>query len=228
MAYTFSGTNVATDRIETNYTADITSFTCLATVYLTGYGGGGLGRIFDKAVSTAAQFGLFTNSSGTAGFELSRHYSGSANSQNWGWGSTISSPGFNNVFRLAISHSGVRTTDPILYLNGTVRSITNRANNGTNNISNSGAALIVANRVIGGSTRCLAGWMAEFAFYNTQLDNKILEAYSKGWSPNHFPSNRVIYLPLVRDSIDLHNNVISVVTATPVDSHPPMFNASLN
>lgn len=78
--------------------------------------------------------------------------------------------------------------------------------------------LTLGNRPPGG--RVIDGMLAEFAIWQGVLSDDVLQALSKGFSPSFWPNNRIVYVPLIRDTVDLHGTSIAN-SGTIVQPHCP-------
>lgn len=213
MAYSFSG---ATDRITTSYTAHTSAISILATFFRTGGGGGGNGSVLVRGGGVLYTILSWSNTSSLMLF--GRRFSGL---QTWSISGTAST---NTVYRVAISHGGPVGDLPTVFVNGTQATAT-VVTASSGNLNTTATAVNIGNG--SNDTRNWAGWIAEVAYYNAQLDSKFLQAYSNSWSPKNFLPNRTSYLELLRDAADAHKGAVTVTGAVSTSSHPAMFNPAI-
>lgn len=145
-----------TDKIVTTHTTLNTSTSWCQWIWLTGAGGGGFGRLFDKDSGTTGRRVLFyDNVAGTLQFDAAW----TTTIGQW----TIAAPATGAWHHLCITYNASATTnDPIFYLDNTTPAVT-EANAPTGTLQTNTGAYIIGNRA--DDLRNLNGRDAEFAVW---------------------------------------------------------------
>lgn len=206
-----------TDKIVTNYTACHTLSTWSLQFWLTGAGGGGLGRLFDKDGTTTGQrVLLYDNAAGLLRF-------GAAWTALNTW--VITAPATGMWHHLCVTYDGSSTTnDPVFYLNGTTPAVTDEAGPGGTLQTNTGAYHF-GNR--SDDTRNLNGRLANTAHWDRILTAPEALALGNGVSPSYFRNNLKFHYPLIgrySPEFDDVAGAVGTVTGTAVQPHPRIFN----
>ena len=167
-------------------------------------------------------FGTDPTTGGKLGFlwisgalTLRQEYSGARG--DW----TISDPSldaYHNI--LLVCDFSSDANDPVIYVDGTSVTVTEVSTpSGTRD---TGIDNIVLGEVMAGSNDLDAS-MAEFYFWDTLLTQADASILAAKFSPNFVrPGNRILYIPLVRDVLEVVQGIAMTVTGTSVVAHPPM------
>jgi hypothetical protein len=71
------------------------------------------------------------------------------------------------------------------------------------------------------------GDIAEFGYWvNRVLSDAEMAALGKGYTPNHLPRNLAVYVPLLRDNVNVMGTGQPTLTGTTVVAHPPVIRPS--
>lgn len=203
----------STDRIETPAAVTPTAITIVVRVNRDGgVGGGTFGRIFDRVNGSAQVLDSLTFDNGTGRWGFVRRF-GTTNGQ-WTWniGSVANTP-----YTLAFTHDG--TSAPAdAYVDGVLsngsRIVTTTP---AGALDTSSAAYSIGNRLAG--DRNFDGLIAELAGYDGVLSAAELQAVHVASPLVVRPEAITVYVPLVRDAIDLFNGACTV-TGTAIQPHP--------
>ena len=212
MAYDFDGTN---DRID-NTTAD-----GVAGIDVDTYSVSFWYIRNDAPVSeTFFFFGTGASSGGKCGFlwlsgTLTLRQEYSTDRGDW----TIADPSQDAWHNIVITFDRTNdTTDPIIYVDGTSVTVTQAdAPNGTRSGGEDNLAL---GEVMAGSSD-LDATMAEFAFWDVVLTAGEAATLGARYSPLFVrPSNRVLYIPLIREVVELEQGIALTLAGASVVAHP--------
>jgi len=178
-----------------------------------GYGGGGLGRIFDRSDIATANESFYNTSS--PGLTYSVRYT-TSNSQ-WAFDNTGVQDG--NWHHAALTmDNGSPSNAPHCYVDGSERSQTFSAG-GSGTTVNPSTAFTLGNRK-SDSGRNWDGKLAEFAVWDAILTAAELAALAKGASPlTILPDKLVEYVPLLRANVS-YLNAAPTITGAAVATHP--------
>lgn len=216
MARGFGSTDGAgtTDKIVTNYTACHTLNTWSVQFWLTGAGGGGFGRLFDKGNPLNL---LYDNAAGKISFgRLWTTTSGT-------W--TIAAPATGGWNNLCITYDGGLTTNvPIFYLNGTTPTVTAESTP-VGTLSTDATVYTIGNRA--DNIRHLNGRLANPAHWDRIASASEALAITSGISPAYFRNNLKFHYPLIGRYSPEWDDVagaVGTVTGTLVQPHPRIFN----
>ncbi len=66
------------------------------------------------------------------------------------------------------------------------------------------------------------GSLAEWAFWNRKLSGAEITALAKSYSPDHLRYGLMAYIPMVRDYVEVINNIAITNNGSTVSTHPPM------
>ncbi len=142
-----------------------------------------------------------------------------------GWSSTsgewsISRPSINVWHHIVVTYNGSSASNnPIIYVDGSAQSVTPVTTPvGTLNTTDA-SAYWIGNRE-SDSTKNWSGNLAEFGIWDRILTPDEVLSLSKYASPLFLPLGLVLYIPLIRDSIDLISSKIPTLTGTTITEHP--------
>jgi len=122
----------------------------------------------------------------------------------------------DNPHTLIAVRSGSRID---LYLDTTsVANVTNANFDAVN-----GGTLYIGNRGGGTQNRGFPGSLAEFAKWDRALSTAEIAALVKGFAPTHFPSSLKVYIPMIRDYVEVVNRLPVTNTSSTVGAHPRIF-----
>lgn len=213
MAYNFDGTN---DRITftalASQSTDISTITIAAWVYP------------DSTAQFKRHYEMGT--SGGAGNTRMRDEM----DDGWGWvwvapftttegkWSTAKPSTGAWIHRCITYNFGATTNDPLIYNDGISQTITERVTPvGTGGIPNTAAA--IASTIAGG--QYWDGRIAEFAIWNRILTaGEIAALGADNFSPLFFPIGLVLYMPFIRELVELSGGVALTNTESVAIAHP--------
>ena len=209
-----------TDRLTSTY--DVVSggtVTIAAWIWITGAGGGGVGRIFTNAAGSRHWW--YDNAAGTLVFIIGYSPLGGF------W--AITAPTLGAWHHVAVTYDGASTAnDPLIYLNGVSVAVTETQ-------SPSGTILTAAAAwIIGNENGGAGGWngrLAEFGHWTRLLSADEIAGLAKGGSPAFIPHGLVLYYPLLgryspEDSRNLGPNYPGTLTGTVYRDHPRILSPS--
>ena len=206
------GTSGTTDKILAGYAANLPATVSYAVWFNRhGAGGGSNGRIVEKG-STFEQLIQYRT---TNGGEIVFGSNWSTTDGSW---YTTDDPTVADTWQhLCLTYDrGATTNDPIIYVDGTLRSLTESANpDGTATLNTDG--ITMANRPA--NDRAWDGQFAEFAIYSRILTADECAWLAKGYAPSTLPVGLVFYAPLTRNAVDLSGAVSMTVTGALVQPH---------
>ena len=157
---------------------DLNQKTILAWINITGYGGGGYGRIIDKRVAGGGGGWAFlvNNTDFATGFSFVQGFSTA--SGDWGLASVLSTGVW---FHVGVKYDKTNVANvPTFFLNGEPRALTNTTSSpsGTGSSDSSSAARICDNDA---GTRSFAGSIADVQIFNRLLsDPEVRSIYQAG------------------------------------------------
>lgn len=188
-------------------------------------GEGGTGRIVNKrnvTVGTADGGGgwiFFTDGTASLGFQTISSAPAALASQR-GAANQIT---LNAWSRVALTYNDAGDRKGHIYVNGTEISYSTDTAGGAAPGDESSGDMVIGNNT--DQTRTFDGYMAELAIWNIVQPAEVLAALAAGVSPAAFPRNRVLYVPMIRDVIDLHGNAITASGTHNVIDHPRVWAA---
>lgn len=217
MARTFGG--VSTDKVAFAASAainDLVAQTWSGWTYRTGDGGGGAGRIIDKANGAAAGGALIYQTSTQHGFNFYRYPTAGM------WSAPAPSANAWHHFAIAYDASSA-SNDPLIYIDGVSQTVTEiQAPSGT--IAAETEPLNVGNRTA--NDRNWAGMLAELCAHNailtpTQIGNLFLGFMAHTQQPSAVRWYAPLWA-LHSPEIDISTNLATgTVTGTVAATHPP-------
>lgn len=218
MARGFGATfgSASTDIITSSYATGLTDGgvrTYSIWAIINSYGGGGLGRMFDRSDSGTANETLYVTSG--LGFSYSVRYT--TTNSSWGFADTGSQDGnWHNV--ILTFDNGSPSNHPVCYLDGSTTTET-FSGGGSGTTVNPSTAFTIGNRK-SDSQRCFDGVLAEFAVWNAILSAGEIAALAKRASPLLIrPGALAEYVPMVRPNLS-YKVAAPSITGTAVAAHP--------
>ena len=215
MARTFDSSS---DKITTALSASSTQRSIGIWAYRTGDGGGGFGRMCDRALSTDNE--LLWCDGPSNKYEYQIRWSGAQ--ARW----TIPKPSDNAWHHVLVTYDGSSTAnDPKIYLNGALQTVTRLvAPSGT--IATASGNYIIGNRD-STANRGWDGYLAEFAVWDRILSST--EAAAIGTAKKSalwYPDKLACYLPLKYDLRDWARSVFATDSGTAHQAHPTIYEAA--
>jgi len=213
MAYDFDGTN---DRI--TFTALASQSTDIATITIAAW-------VYPDATG---QFIRYYEIGTSGGGNATRMRDEMDDGWGWVWVAPFTTTGGKWstakpatgawIHRCITYDFGATTNDPLIYNNGVSQSITERATPvGTGGIPNTAGA--IASTIAGG--QYWNGRIAEFAIWNRILTADEVSALgADNFSPLFFPIGLVLYIPLIRELVELSGGVALTNTESVAIAHP--------
>jgi hypothetical protein len=219
---TFGG--VSTDKVVITAYAAINNLTTLSVsvwTFRTGAGGGGTGRILDK--STSANTGvvkLFTSAAFGYEFQFDRWLT-----TNGEWSITAPSDSAWHHLGVTYDYSQAAGTDPVVYLDGTTPTVTERETP-SGSLGTGTEAFVIGNR--SDDARNWAGSIAGVAMWNVVLTAAEMARLATGVSPQCVrPASLVLYVPLAIGNSPEPNPASAAdtgtVTGTSFNANQPPF-----
>jgi hypothetical protein len=169
----------STDGIVTDLTAnDTTTISYSIWAYMTGYGGGGLGRYFEKRTTSAQTEELLENS----GLEYARAWTGGGTGVAWYW----AAPTQNAWHYIVVTYDGSSSSNvPLCYVDGIVQALSS-GSSPSGAVETSTDNYVIGNRV-NDYARNWAGTLDEFHIAKTILPSSwILTEYNNQSGPSAF------------------------------------------
>lgn len=199
------GTGASDEVVTTITPSSVAAYSCW--IYITGAGGGNLGRIFDAGADSCYY------ASASSIIEFTATWTG----DNGIWNVTAPSTGEWHHFLLAYN-AGATTNNPFVWIDGVSQTV-NQTTVPTGTKDAPGA-ITIGNRNPT-SNRAWNGRIAEFALYDGSNVQRVLDSVSAlaaGASPAFFPEFSM-YLPMIRANID-HFGAAPTVTGALAQPHP--------
>ncbi len=166
-------------------------------------------RVFETVLNGVTQYGFVVNSDSSLEFYATDDDGTTMDALSAA--STIDT----NARTLVVVRSGNKID--VYYEGSSVANVTNASFDAVN-----GGALYIGNRGGGTQDRGFIGSLAEFAKWDRALNAGEITALSKGLSPRCLPGAQV-YLPLVRDSVELVKALSLTLTSITVGTaHPSL------
>ena len=168
-----------TDAISTDVTSDNTQRTYSVWEYLTGYGGGSVGRIFSHVISGSSDEALYIVNNGS--FYYQKEMSGTQGQ--WIFAAYLS---LNTWYYMVVTYDDSNTSNiPKVYVDGNPVTVAIQTSP-TGSVSTSSNPYAIGNR-LSDSARNWAGKLDEFHIANTiQTPSWILTEYNNQNSPSTF------------------------------------------
>lgn len=200
-----------TDNIVTTLTSHATLRSFAFWANRNAAGGSSLGRVFDKRTA-GAQVELVFNNEGSTRYEYNRQWTGNGQ---WSWARPATSTWTHTVVTY---DAGATTNNPIVYVNGSLVTVTTVAAP-TGTLTTNTDAYVLGNRS-NDNARNWDGSLAWFGVWDVILDAVDAAALGVGVSPLLIqPASLVCFEPMVRDNINTHL-AASAITGTAVQPHP--------
>lgn len=220
MARGFGATDGAgsTDAIVLAFTTALPVLTLHIWFTRRSLGGGGLGRLCQKATTGDTGPKLFNADAGPPShLNFLYPWSGSGGGTA-GWQIDAPAVSATTWHALTLTYDESSTSnDPAFWLDGASQTVTElTAPSGTPNQGSE--AWVLGNRK-SDSARAWDGNLAEFAIWNRILSNSEITALAAGFAPAWSPRGLVAYTPMVRAAHD-YRNAVTTLTGTAVQTHP--------
>lgn len=209
MAFTVGSTN---GIVTLSYSTVPTRFSIGIRAYKTSYGGGSLGRFFNKQDGTVEDKLLFTLSIGGIS-TVQYNTDATGGDGRWQW----ALPADEQWFSLHLVHNTASYGyPPDLYINGNFTSIASTLKNPTGVIINGAGMWTVGNR-ISDFARHFGGRLADFSIRDRLMEAGEIWAEAQGLSPQANPRGLVAYVPLLRDVYCYKGHAVSASNAAVAD-----------
>jgi hypothetical protein len=195
-----------TDKIVSGLTAHATLRTYSIWVFRNGNGGGNLGRMVDKRTGADGHTEMLNFEIVAVAYQYSRQWSGGEG--RW----AFSAPATGEWHQFSVSYDGgAAANDPVMYLDGASQSLVTDINQ-SGSLNTSGSNYVIGNRG-NDDARNWDGQLAEFAVWDRILSAAEHAALGKGFSPLHFRQSLILYVPMIRESVDYYSTVPTVTGA---------------
>lgn len=182
-------------------------------------GGGGIGRLFQKATTGDTGPRLFAFSNPPDELRLLYPWTTSAGG-NAEWRITAPAASATTWHALTMTYDDSSTSnDPVFWVDGSSVSVT-EAVAPSGSPSASTEAWVLGNRK-SDNARVWDGQIAQFAVWDRILSNADIAALALGYAPRSFPRGLRCDVPLVRDVVDWAGGA-ATITGTAVQPHPPI------
>lgn len=200
---------------------NLTEFAVSAWLYPETTGESGTGRIATKRTSDASGGWLFFTD-GTMSLGFQTVVASVADANNRGAANSITANTWQHVW-VQYSNSGDKLGH--IYVNNAEISYATNTAGVLGPGSDADGNLYIGNQAA--DDRTLDGYLADVAIWNVIPPASTRAALALGYSAAFFRAGRIVFMPLIRDEIDLGGNVVTVTGVRNAQPHPRMIYPAL-
>jgi Concanavalin A-like lectin/glucanases superfamily len=116
------------------------------------------------------------------------------------------------------------TSTPSIYFDGSSQTVTTATAPTGSEVTTTGKVFRIGNKAAG--TREFGGQLAEVAVWSRILGADEIGFLADGGTPDCIPGSLELYVPLIRDTINLKDNSSPTLTGTAVQPHPRVYSSA--